>query len=234
MCVCLSRRSSPFLKSQSTVTTFQTVSLEMMHKPFPSRGGAPLALKLSTGAFVSVSKAMLICISALNLVYLLLNSWYHFGAWRVKQSKTTSIINTKSTTAGNILEGSKYISCSFWVLSLLLKYFSHFLPKNVILLRNLTELPLGKNKFRLPIFHFPNPSFFHFFWYTFAAGPHFSFVPHVSNEGKGKLALTKTLTKHKSGETWCRVLGNEPHSWLKYKGFLTESSILNYLTTLPQ
>lgn len=114
--------------------------------------------------------------------------------WSLESKTKQNHLNnyTKSTTAGNILEGSKYISCSSSVLSLLLKYFSHFLPKNVILLRNLTELPLGKNnKFRLPIFHFSNPSFFHFSWYTFAACPHFSFVLHVSNEGKGKLVLTK-------------------------------------------
>lgn len=73
-----------------TDTTFQRMSLEMMHKPFPSRGGAPFALKLSTGAFESVSKAMLICISDLNLVYLLLSNGYHFGAWRltIKQQNT--------------------------------------------------------------------------------------------------------------------------------------------------
>lgn len=51
-----------------------------MYKPFPSRGGAPFALKLSTCAFVSVSKVMLICTSDLNLVYLLLSNWYHLGA----------------------------------------------------------------------------------------------------------------------------------------------------------
>lgn len=49
-------------------------------KPFPSRGGAPFALKLSTCAFVSVSRVILICISDLNLVYLLLSNWYHLGA----------------------------------------------------------------------------------------------------------------------------------------------------------
>lgn len=52
--------------------------------PFPSLGGASFALKSSTSAFESASNATPICISGLNLGYLLLSKGYHLGAYRNK------------------------------------------------------------------------------------------------------------------------------------------------------
>lgn len=61
----------------------------------PSLGGASFALKSSTSAFESVSNATPICISGLNLGYLLLSKGYHLGAYRVKnKNKTPKCLNT--------------------------------------------------------------------------------------------------------------------------------------------
>lgn len=67
------------------------------YSPFPSLGGASFALKSSTSAFESVSNATPICISGLNLGYLLLSKGYHLGAYVVKnKNKTQECLKKKS------------------------------------------------------------------------------------------------------------------------------------------
>lgn len=56
----------------------------LCYLPFPSLGGASFALKSSASAFESASNATPICISGLNLGYLLLSKGYHLGAYIVK------------------------------------------------------------------------------------------------------------------------------------------------------